>query len=132
MFCINLCWNHLLWAFPAGILWKTQPGVIFATVCTAKCKANCNHDRSLEDDYCAFLSSSWNLSSPHVTCSVCQSLQIFMKKFTSQAPFCEISWKNMHFCDLKKRLLFLMGRKQKLFSSGYYFPYCISCLRSSY
>ena len=52
MFCIHLCWNHLLWAFAAGILWKTQPWDIFARVRTAKCIASCNHDGSLEDNYC--------------------------------------------------------------------------------
>ena len=52
MFCIHLCRNHLLWAFAAGILWKTQPWDIFARVRTAKCIASCNHDGSLEDNYC--------------------------------------------------------------------------------
>ena len=51
MFCIHLCRNHLLWAFAAGILWKTQSWDIFARVGTAKCIISCNHDGSLEDNY---------------------------------------------------------------------------------
>ena len=31
---------------------KTQSWAIFARVCTAKRSAGCNHDGSLEDDYC--------------------------------------------------------------------------------
>ena len=52
MFCIHLCRNHLLWAFAAGILWKTQPWNIFSRVRTTKCTASCNHDCCLEDNYC--------------------------------------------------------------------------------
>ena len=52
MFCIHICWNHLLWAFEAGILRKTQSWDIFARVRTAKCIVSCNHDGSLEDNYC--------------------------------------------------------------------------------
>ena len=51
IFSIHLCQNHLLWAFAAGVLWKTQPWDIFARVTTAKCIASCNHDGSLEDNY---------------------------------------------------------------------------------
>ena len=52
MLYIRLCWNHLLSAFAAGILWKTQPWDIFARIRTAKCIASCNHDGFLEDNYC--------------------------------------------------------------------------------
>ena len=52
MFCIHLCQNHLLWAFEAGILWKIQSWDIFARVHTAKYFTSCNHDGSLEDNYC--------------------------------------------------------------------------------
>ena len=52
MFFIYLSRNHLLWAFVAGILWKTQPWNISARSRTAKCTAICNHDGSLEDNYC--------------------------------------------------------------------------------
>ena len=53
MFSIHLCRNHLLWTFAAGTLWKTQSWDIFARVHTAKYIASCNHDGSLEDNYCA-------------------------------------------------------------------------------
>ena len=113
MFCIHLCWNHLLWAFAAGILWKTQPWDIFARVRTAKCIASRNHDGCLEDNY-LFHSSSWNFSSPHyVTYFVRQRLQKFTEKVTSKVPFREISWENIHFCVLKKETLFPMGGKYK-------------------
>ena len=52
MFCIYLCRNHLLCAFAAGILWKTQSWDISARVRAAKCMASCNHDGSLEDNCC--------------------------------------------------------------------------------
>ena len=52
LICIHPCWIHLLWAFAAGILWKTQSWDIFARVRTAKYIASCNHDGSLEDNYC--------------------------------------------------------------------------------
>ena len=50
-FWIHLCRNHLLWAFAARILWKTQPCDIFVRVRTAEYNASCNHDGSLEDGY---------------------------------------------------------------------------------
>ena len=52
MFFIHLSRNHLLWAFAAVILWKTQPRDIFARVSRAKCTASCNDDGCLEDNYC--------------------------------------------------------------------------------
>ena len=51
-FCIHLHQNYLLWAFAAGILWRTQPWNFFTGVRTAKRIATCNHDSSLGDDYC--------------------------------------------------------------------------------
>ena len=55
----------------------------------------------------------WNFSSPHdVTYFVCQSLQKYMEKVTSKVPFPEVSWENIHFCGLKKRLI-SNGRKIK-------------------
>ena len=43
-----ICFEHL----EQGSYEKNQPWVIFARVPAAKCVASCNHDGSLEDDYC--------------------------------------------------------------------------------
>ena len=61
----------LLWAFAAMILWKTQPKDIFARVGTAKCIASCNHDASLEDNYCVpfFKLKSLITKLHHIFCS---------------------------------------------------------------
>ena len=42
-FALSICSRDLM---------KTQPWDIFARVRTAKCIASCNHDGSLEDNYC--------------------------------------------------------------------------------
>ena len=39
-------------SFAVGILWKIQLWDIFARIRTAKCIVRCNHNGSLEDDYC--------------------------------------------------------------------------------
>ena len=137
MFCIHLCRVHLLWAFAAGILWKTQPWNIFARVLTVKCIASCM--MALWKISTVLHSSSWNFSSPHyVTYFVCQRLQKFMKKVTLKVLFHEVSWENTHFCGLKKETFISYGRKWvnsskkyvKFFSSVHYFPSYISPLMS--
>ena len=75
MFCIHLCWNQLLWAFAAGVLWKTQPWDIFASVSKVATMM------AVWKIITVFCSSNWNFSFPHyVTCFVCQRLQKFMEK----------------------------------------------------
>ena len=111
MFCINLC--HLLWAFAAFILWKTQYWDIFARVRTAKCIASCNHDGSLEDNSCVPLFKLKFLIATLRHIFVCQSLQTFTEKVTFKVPFRKISWEKIHFCVLKKETFISKGRKNK-------------------
>ena len=45
---------------------KTQPWAIFARVRTTKCSAGCNHDDSVQDDYCVpFLKSKFLILTLH-------------------------------------------------------------------
>ena len=51
------------------------------------------------------------MSHPHITLHVCQSLQIFMEKVTLKVLFHRITWKKIHFCGLKKETIISNGRK---------------------
>ena len=139
MFCIHR--NHLLSAFAAGILWKTQPWGSFARIRTAKCIASCNHDGSFKDNYCPpFFKLKFLIPTlRHLFCSPKPSKST--EKVTSKVSFRELSRENIHFLWFqKKRLIFLMGgiykcilpkKYFKFFSSGYYFPLYISPLMDS-
>ena len=96
MFCICLCGNHLLWTFAARIPWKTQPWDILLRLPTAKCIASSNHNVSLEDDYCVrfFDLKFFTPTLRHMFCSPNPS------NIYGQRDF--VSWKNIHFCGLKK------------------------------
>ena len=137
MFCIHLCQNSLFWAFATGILWKTQLWDIFTRVLTAKCIASCSHGGSLEDDYCiTFFKLKFLIP------TLCQMFCLpkpsnIYGESDIVSPLCEISWKNIHFCGLKKETFISNGRKKlvnsskkhiKFVSSGYYSPLCISAL----
>ena len=78
-----------------------------------QCIASCNHDASLEDNYCVPFFMLKFLTPHYVTYFVRQSLQKFTEKVNSKVPFREISYENIHFCGLKKETLFLMGGKYK-------------------
>ena len=101
MFCMHLCRNHLLGAFAVGVPWKTQPSEIQPNASQVATMMG------LWKIIAVFRSWSRNFSSPPYF--VCQKLQKFMKKVTSKVLFRQISWENMHFCGLKKRLSFLIG-----------------------
>ena len=104
MFCICLCGNHLLWTFAARIPWKTQPWDIFLRLPTAKCIASSNHNVSLEDDYCVrfFDLKFFTPTLRHMFCSPNPS------NIYGQRDF--VSWKNIHFCGLKKESFISDGR----------------------
>ena len=104
MFCIRLCRNHLLWTYAARILWKSAPWDIFARLPTAKCIAISNHNVSLEDDYCVpFFDLKFFIPTlRHMFCSP-NPLNIY-----GEQDF--VSWKNLHFCDLKKETFISDGR----------------------
>ena len=89
-----------------------NPQINFGRVRTAKCITNWNHDGSLEDNYCVpFFKSKFLITTlRHIFCSPKPS-KIY--GVTSKVPLREISWENIHFCGLKKRLLFLMGGTYK-------------------
>ena len=129
MFCICLCGNHLLWTFAARIPWKTQPWDILLRLPTAKCIASSNHNVSLEDDYCVrfFDLKFFTLTLRHMFCSPNPS------NIYGQRDF--VSWKNIHFCGLKKVFYFwweiqVSSSKKyvKFLSCGYHFPSYISRL----
>ena len=111
MSCFCLCRNHLLWAFAAGILWKTQPLDIFARLPTAKyieLQTWCLFGRWL---LCSVL---WfEISYPHITSHVpfAKAYKYLRTKGLHKFLFHEISWKNIHFCGLKKENLIFDGRK---------------------
>ena len=104
MFCICLCGNHLLWTFAARIPWKTQPWDILLRLPTAKCIASSNHNVSLEDDYCVrfFDLKFFTPTLRHMFCSPNPSNIYRQRDF--------ISWKNIHFCGLKKESFISDGR----------------------
>ena len=104
MFCICLCGNHLLWTFAARIPWKTQPWDILLRLPTAKCIASSNHNVSLEDDYCVrfFDLKFFTPTLRHMFCSPNPS------NIYGQRDF--VSWKNIHFCGLKKESFISDGR----------------------
>ena len=140
MLSIHLCWNHLLRAFAAGILWKTQPWDIFARVSTAKCIGSCNHDEFLEDDYCfPFFKLKYLIPTLHHIFCLLKPWNIYGESnFVSSISLNKLE--NIHFCGLKKETFISSGTKiyvnssqkyVKLFSSGYYFPSYISPLMIS-
>ena len=104
MFCICLCGNHLLWTFAARIPWKTQPWDILLRLPTAKCIASSNHNVSLEDDYCVrfFDLKFFTPTLRHMFCSPNPSNIYGQRNF--------VSWKNIHFCGLKKESFISDGR----------------------
>ena len=104
MFCICLCGNHLLWTFAARIPWKTQPWDILLRLPTAKCITISNHNVSLEDDYCVrfFDLKFFTPTLRHMFCSPNPSNIYRQRDF--------ISWKNIHFCGLKKESFISDGR----------------------
>ena len=104
MFCICLCGNHLLWTFAARIPWKTQPWDILLRLPTAKCIASSNHNVSLEDDYCVrfFDLKFFTPTLRHMFCSPNPSNIYGERDF--------VSWKNIHFCGLKKESFISDGR----------------------
>ena len=104
MFCICLCGNHLLWTFAARIPWKTQPWDILLRLPTAKCIASSNHNVSLEDDYCVrfFDLKFFTPTLRHMFCSPNPSNIYRQRDF--------VSWKNIHFCGLKKESFISDGR----------------------
>ena len=103
MFYIRLCRNHLCWTFAAMILWKTQLWDTFARLHTAEWIVSSNHDVSWEDDYCVmFFKLKFFLPTlRHMFCSPNPS-NIYGERYL-------VSWKNINFCGLKKRLLFLIS-----------------------
>ena len=106
---------NLLWAFAAVILWKTQPRDIFARVGTAKCITSCNHDGSLEDNYCVLFFKLKPLIPKlhHIFCSP------NLSRIYGESDFeISTSWNKLGkytFLLFKKRDLFLslMGGKYK-------------------
>ena len=104
MFCICLCGNHLLWTFAARITWKTQPWDILLRLPTAECIASSNYNVSLEDDYCVrfFDLKFFTPTLRHMFCSPNPS------NIYGQQDF--VSWKNIHFCGLKKESFISDGR----------------------
>ena len=110
MFCIYICWNHLIWAFAARILWKIQTFDIFTKVRLANAPQVATM-MVLWKMIIAFHSSSWNFSSPHdVTYIVHQNLQKYMEKVTSKVLFPETGWENINFFASKKETFIFNGR----------------------
>ena len=116
---------------------KTQSWAIFARVRTAKRSVGCNHDDSLEDDYCApFFKLKFLIPTlRHIFYSPNSSNTT--ENVTFQVPFQGISWENIHFCGFLKKTYIANRRKMKVnsikkyakfLSSGYFFPSFISRL----
>ena len=105
MFCIHLCWNHLLWAFAAGVLWKTQPWDIFARARTGKCIKSCNHDGCLEDNYCVlFFKLKFLIPTLRYMFCLPKASKIYGESR-------KISQENIYFYGLKKETFISNGRK---------------------
>ena len=90
---------------------------IFTRVLTAKCIASCSHGGSLEDDYCiTFFKLKFLIPTLcQMFCSPKPSNIYGESDIVS--PLCEISWKNIHFCGLKKETFISNGRKKLVNSS---------------
>ena len=112
MFWIHLYQIHLLWAFVAGILWKTQPWDISARALTAKCIASCHHDGSLEDDYCVPFELKFLIPTLcHMLCSPIPSHIYEESNLGSSVS--QNKLEKYTFLWFKNRLLFLLGEKYK-------------------
>ena len=122
MFCICLCGNHLLWTFAARIPWKTQPWDILLRLPTAKCIASSNHNVSLEDDYCVrfFDLKFFTPTLRHMFCSPNPS------NIYGQRDF--VSWKNIHFCGLKKESFISDGRYKWVLPKNMWSSYLVDII----
>ena len=130
MFCIHLCRSNLFSALAAEILWKFNPGIFLLEFVQPKAVQVATMI-TLWKMTTVFRSSSWNfLSLHHVTYFIRRILQISTENVALQAPFREISWKNIHFCGFLKKTYITNGRKIKVnstkkyikfLSSGYFF-----------
>ena len=83
----------------------------FCKSTTVKCIASCNHDGSLEDNYCVSLFKlKFHIPTLlHIFCLPKPS-KIYGEK-TSYVLFRKISWENIHFCGFKKETFISNGRK---------------------
>ena len=93
---------------------KTQPWDIFARVRTAKCIAGCNHNHSLEDDYCVpFFKLKFLIPTlRHILYSP-KSSNIYQESSFVSSGSGNKSEKYTFLCLFKKRLLFLKVGKYK-------------------